>query len=73
MIARLPEVLSHFFLKQWHEVASEDQISRVIAMVQEKIDLRSMEGITTTSKFPPPLKIRGLRGRTGKEESTESY
>ena len=73
MIARLPEVLSHFFLKQWHEVASDDQIRRVISMVQEKIDLMSMEGTITTSKFPPQLKIRGLRGRSGKEESSESY
>ena len=68
IVHRLPEVLSHFFLKQWHEVASAEQIHRVKEMLEESIDLKDVPKVETQSKFPPPLKIRGLRGRVGKEE-----
>ena len=68
LVARLPEVLAHFFLKQWHEEATPDQIERVISMINEQIALDNQEKCMTQSKFPPPLKIRGLRGRVAKEE-----
>lgn len=68
IVNRLPEVLSHFFLKQWHEIASTEQIQRVIEMLEESIDLCDLPKIQSQSKFPPPLKIRGLRGRVGKED-----
>ena len=68
MIHRLPEVLRHFFIKQWHEVASEQQIGRVIQMIEEEIKLNEIPHVNTETKFPPPLKIRGLRGRVGKED-----
>ena len=72
IIHRLPEVLQHFFIKQWHEVASEEQIKRVIEMIGENIELPKIDphiiNQNSKSKFPPPLKIRGLRGRVGKED-----
>ena len=68
ILHRLPEVLRHFFLKQWHEVASEEQIRRVIEMIDEEFKLTEMPQIKSEAKFPPPLKIRGLRGRVGKED-----
>lgn len=72
MLHRFKEVLTHFFLKQWHEEASDDQIERVIEMVQEKMDLVNEPKVQTDSKFPPPLKIRGLRGRVSKDDSNET-
>lgn len=66
-MARLPEVLSHFFLKQWHEVASKEQISAVLDLIAEKLDLENEDQVECDSKFPPQLKIRGLRGRVGKD------
>ena len=68
IIARLPEVLYHFFIKHWHEEASNDQIERVITMIEEETNIKKLDSIMTESKFPPQLKIRGLRGRVAKEE-----
>ena len=68
ILARLPEVLNHFFVKHWHEKASNVQIEKVMNFVQENIDLDQEPKQMTESKFPPQLKIRGLRGRVAKEE-----
>ena len=70
IVHRLPEVLRHFFLKQWHEVANDEQIKKVIEMIEENMALPIIDPSTVNnqSKFPPPLKIRGLRGRVGKED-----
>ena len=38
VLARLPEVLYHFFLKQWHEVANENQLENIVEVIQEKFD-----------------------------------
>ena len=68
LLARLPEVLKHFFLKQWHEEATEEQIQKTVAMVMSYCNITELPVLPNTSKFPPPLKIRGLRGRVCKEE-----
>ena len=33
ILSRLPEVCGHFFVKQWHEVPSEDQVTRASSEV----------------------------------------
>jgi hypothetical protein len=67
MLARLPEVVQHFFKKQWHDDPSEEQVERAVRLIMEhcKIEkLKKPEG--EISKFPPVLKIRGLLSRDGK-------
>jgi hypothetical protein len=66
ILGRLPEALAHFFLKQWHEIADQDQLNHCSKLVLNYCGMTELPKILSTSKFPPPLKIRGLRGRTGK-------
>jgi len=57
---------AHFFLKQWHEKATEAQIEIVLKIVVSYLGLTELPTTNSKSKFPPPLKIRGLRGRVEK-------
>ncbi len=68
LLSRLDEVLYNFFLKQWHEVASQEQLKYVGDIVRGwyKPEIGRIEeetGDQATSKFPPMLKIRGLLHR----------
>jgi len=67
ILGRLPEVLIHFFLKQWHEVPLEKHVNQCIEMVLLYCDLKGLPKIEDSSKFPPILKIRGLTHRNGTE------
>lgn len=68
ILARLPEVVSHFLLKQWHESPSEEQVGRIVALALEHLGLTSLpDPLPEPSKFPPVLKIRGLLHRDGKK------
>ena len=70
MLARLPEVLLHFFLKQWHETATTEHVERCVELVLKHCQINGLPGeINDASKFPPILKIRGLTHRNG----TEAY
>ena len=69
MLGRLPEVLFHFFLKQWHENPREDHVNKCVKMVLEYCQLTQLPKVNDSAKFPPILKIRGLLHRNG----TESY
>merc|ERR1719369_299843 len=66
IMSRLPEVVKHFFLKQWHETPTVDQVDRVMEVVMEHFKLESLPPpIYGEGKFPPVLKIRGLLHRDG--------
>jgi len=67
ILGRLPEVLIHFFLKQWHEVPLEKHVNQCIQMVLLYCELKGLPKIEDSSKFPPILKIRGLTHRNGTE------
>ena len=75
MLSRLPEVLFHFFVKQWHEYAKEVHVEKCVEMVLEYCQLKQLpcdelfDSNSPKAKFPPVLKIRGLLNRNG----TESY
>merc|ERR1711972_1296042 len=34
IISRLPEVVRHFFIKQWHEIPSYEQVTTLVNLVQ---------------------------------------
>lgn len=67
ILGRLPEVLWQFFLKQWHENGSPEQIQRTVNLIMNHFGISELPDVPSQSKFPPLLKIRGLRGRVGKE------
>jgi hypothetical protein len=48
LLSRLPEVLKNFFLKQWHEVPSDDQLNVLVSTVKNylKIDALPEREIT---------------------------
>ena len=69
MLSRLPEVLFHFFLKQWHETPSTEHIDFCVQLVLDYCKIKSLPNVNDVSKFPPILKIRGLTHRNG----TEAY
>jgi len=68
ILSRLPEVVKHFFLKQWHEIPNSDQVDKIVTLVKNhfKIDVLP-DPILGKGKFPPVLKIRGLLHRDGKK------
>ena len=73
VLERLPEVLAHFFRKQWHEEASAEQIERAVDLVKHHCGIRELpEFEGDRSKFPPVLKIRGLLHRDGKVNQSVS-
>jgi len=68
MLARLPEVIKHFVLKQWHETPSDDQVEKLVELVKNHCGLDELPAVDESeekSKFPPVLKIRGLLHRDG--------
>ena len=51
------------------ENATEDQLNKIVKIIKEYCGITELpSNLKDTSKFPPPLKIRGLRGRIGKNE-----
>ena len=80
MLTRLPEVVAHFFVKQWHDAPSPSQVDAMVKLVLAYCGLEEggvpalMEGEDLT-KFPPLLKIRGLLHRNGTEakDNEEKY
>ncbi|XP_072178522.1 tRNA wybutosine-synthesizing protein 5-like [Diadema setosum] len=60
----LPESLTSFLLKTWHERPSPEQLDRLVRLVLEHMDLEALpKGEPRTSKHPPVMKIRGLLWR----------
>jgi len=69
IISRLPEVVRHFFIKQWHETPSEEQVASLVDLVKSHLSIEELpEPILTEGKFPPVLKIRGLLHRDGNKK-----
>jgi len=72
ILSRLPEVCGHFFVKQWHEVPSEAQVSTLVSLVKNHLKIDELpEPIVTEGKFPPVLKIRGLLHRDGNKKKKQ--
>jgi len=68
ILSRLPEVIKHFLLKQWHEVPSEEQVNVLVKLAMDHLKVSSLpDPIISSGKFPPVLKIRGLLHRSGKD------
>lgn len=72
MLPRLREVLYHFFIKQWHDEASSENLDVIIEFVKDHFGIESLpENIDDNSKFPPVLKIRGLLHRDDTKLNSE--
>jgi len=67
IISRIPEVIKHFFLKQWHEVPTPEQVDTLVQVTLKHFMIDTLPApIIGEGKFPPVLKIRGLLHRDGK-------
>ena len=78
MLTRLPEVVLHFFVKQWHDTPSQDHKDALVNLVLDYCQLDKIPPIMedeNMEKFPPLLKIRGLLHRNGTEakDNEEKY
>jgi len=61
IISRIPEVIKHFFLKQWHEVPTTEQVDTLVQVTLKHFMIDTLPApIIGERKFPPVLKIRGL-------------
>jgi len=66
ILARLPEVIRHFFIKLWHEVPRDSQVEELVELVLQHCGLSSLPATPPDQgRFPPVLKIRGLLHRDG--------
>ena len=66
ILARLPEVIRHFFIKLWHEVPRDSQVEELVELVLQHCGLSSLPpALPDQGRFPPVLKIRGLLHRDG--------
>jgi len=63
VLQHLPESLTYFLLKQWHEVPTEDQLNKLIRTVLDYCGLQDLPITEKKRKHAPPLKIRGLLWR----------
>ena len=59
----LPESLSNFLLKQWHEIPDKGQLEAIVKIALDYLELDNLPERTFFTKHPPPLKIRGLLWR----------
>ena len=50
------------------EKATEDQLNKIVKIIKDYCGITELPDNVCNSKFPPPLKIRGLRGRIGKND-----
>ncbi len=69
MLERLPEVLFQFFVKQFHDEVTEEQLDELVEILKKHFGLDELPLMikdAKQSKFPPRLKIRGLLHRNGK-------
>ena len=71
MLPRLPEVLWQFFMKQWHDRATDEQVQECVNVVLDHLGLAELpkRSVEDCSKFPPVMKIRGLFSR----DDTKDY
>ena len=69
MLSRLPEVIKHFFVKQWHETPDDDQVQCLVTLVMNHLNIDQLPPpALSEGKFPPVLKIRGLLHRDGNKK-----
>ena len=63
VLGHLPESLEAFLLNTWHEIASKEQIDRLVKLAMDYLELEKLPEVERTSKNAPILKIRGLLWR----------
>lgn len=70
ILSRIDECLEQFFIKQWKESNSKEDLDICKQIVLDYLDLKSfpLREPSDTSKFPPVLKIRGLLHRENQKE-----
>jgi len=73
ILSRLEEVLKNFFLKQWHETASTEQIELIKKFIMTHLNISELPPIENNPpKHPPTMKIRGLLHRDrGQDEQNK--
>ncbi|KAK2185720.1 hypothetical protein NP493_225g01040 [Ridgeia piscesae] len=64
ILSRLPEAFRHFFINQWHEEATPDQLDTLVTLVMDYLGLDTLPPSCCSGKHPPPLQIRGLLWRS---------
>lgn len=62
-LERLPLCVENFLLKQFHEVATPEQLDFLLQTIMEHVGVTKLPEFTQGGKHPPMLKIRGLRWR----------
>ncbi|XP_039250544.2 tRNA wybutosine-synthesizing protein 5-like [Styela clava] len=62
-LERLKACIENLLLKQFHEVATEEQLNFLVKMIMEYLQISELPKFSEGGKHPPPLKIRGLRWR----------
>lgn len=62
-LERLPLCVENLLLKQFHEVATDEQLNFLVRTIMEHLDIQRLPDFKKGGKNPPPLKIRGLRWR----------
>ncbi|XP_065666670.1 lysine-specific demethylase 8 isoform X1 [Hydra vulgaris] len=59
----LPESLTSFLVKQWHEIPTKSQLDSLINAILDHCGLRELPVRSKDCKNPPKLRIRGLLWR----------
>uniref|UniRef100_H2Z7M9 JmjC domain-containing protein n=1 Tax=Ciona savignyi TaxID=51511 RepID=H2Z7M9_CIOSA len=62
-LQRLQLCVENLLLKQFHEVAPQSILDRLIQTIKEYLEINSLPVFKGGGKNPPPLRIRGLRWR----------
>ena len=63
VLQHLPESLDYFLLKQWHEVATSEQLDTLVHVVLDYCGLKELPHVEVKRRHAPKLKIRGLLWR----------
>eukprot|EP00053_Salpingoeca_punica_P007258 m.66767 g.66767 ORF g.66767 m.66767 type:complete len:355 (-) comp14067_c0_seq1:118-1182(-) len=76
VLQRLDESIERFILKQWHEIPTAEQKTKLRELVLRHCGLQDVPPMTdveiaTMAKHPPPIKIRGLRWRKNDNDDSD--
>nr|XP_002129532.1 jmjC domain-containing protein 5 [Ciona intestinalis] len=62
-LQRLPLCVENLLLKQFHEVAPQSHVNKLVETIKEYLNLVALPEFNGGGKNPPPLRVRGLRWR----------
>lgn len=63
VLGHLPESLTAFLLKTWHEKPTNEQVDRLVKLIMDYLEIDKLPQVERTGKHVPVLKIRGLLWR----------